>query len=323
MNRRAEDLRLRILRGRPRPWLGAGAASLLFHGIGIVGLMQLPDTKPERKTEEKVLQIALVSPGEDSGTESPPAPKTPEPPKEPSPQPPRPAVADAAPAEPTPVEPPIELPKAPTAPSMPAPAPRSFSAWQQSRMAPFVPRNFDFGGRRGTDAVSNEGRDKCAPFPNRHLDRLYLLFDSSGSMSETLRAQAYRCAHQYAREAIDDGATVVVGNFARRASFIAPTTSMTDVAFALRDYNDHTATVLPSTELYRFFDTDPDLTADLVILSDGYIPNYRSVTASYRYFLELNPENRGYLYTLGVQGHPEVTAALRDIGFDIYVYRVF
>ena len=45
--------------------------------------------------------------------------------------------------------------------------------------------------------------------------------------------------------------------------------------------------------------------------------------ASYRYFLELNPENRGYLYTLGVPGHPAVTSAMRDIGFDIYVYRLF
>ena len=58
-----------------------------------------------------------------------------------------------------------------------------------------------------------------------------------------------------------------------------------------------------------------------MILSDGMIPNYRSVLPWYRYFLEINPENRGYLYTLGTRGPPEVTSALRKIGFEIYVYR--
>ena len=62
--------------------------------------------------------------------------------------------------------------------------------------------------------------------------------------------------------------------------------------------------------------------ADLVIVSDGYIPNAEKAMPWYKYFLDSNPKNRGYLYTVGSPGHPAVNAAFLNAGFDIYVYKV-
>ena len=42
----------------------------------------------------------------------------------------------------------------------------------------------------------------------------------------------------------------------------------------------------------------------------------------YSYFLEMSPDNRGYMYTLGTPGPASVTAALRGIGFEVFVYRI-
>jgi len=170
--------------------------------------------------------------------------------------------------------------------------------------------------------MTRNGRKKCAPAPNRAVERVYLLFDASGSMSDQLQAQALSCAQQYAKHAIDVGASVVIGNFAGQITLSEPTRDYMDVGFALRGGNDPTRTLLPGRELDRYFEQNPDLASDIVILSDGRIPNLREVMPWYSYFLELNQDNRGYMYTLGTPGPQSVTAALRQIGFEVFVYRI-
>ncbi len=325
MRRVAENVRRRLRRPEASRWWATGLASLLLHSAGLYGMSLTNLSLPPKEEEPKVLQIALVQRGADPSKPAAEPPAAPEAEPEPTPKP-QPQVAEVrpqpAPPQPVVTPPPMPLPVAP-APSPFSSRPKSFADFRQRRMSSFVSGKIpDPGGTPDGDRSSNRGTDKCVPAPGRKLDRLYLLYDSSGSMSGSLRGQALRCAQQYAKEAIDGGATVVVGNFARHASFIPPTTNMSDVSFALREDNDYRATVLPSTELYQFFDSSPDLRSDLVILSDGYIPNYRETLSSYRYFFDLNSDNRAYLYTLGTPGHPEVTAALRKLGFEIYIYRV-
>ncbi|MCB9674752.1 MAG: hypothetical protein H6737_06520 [Alphaproteobacteria bacterium] len=330
---KTDALRERLERGRPRPIAVAALLSLFVHALGAVGLAQVHLAE---RTEPRVLQVAFVSHGEQEGDKE----AGPTEPVEPTPADAPVAAArpspktSPAPVAPQPVEVGPELPevrfpalaRAAKAPAKPVPveATKDFASWQKARMAHVMPSRIPDGGGSpdGTAAVDSEGTDRCVPAPGRQVERLYLLFDSSGSMSDQLRAQALSCAQQYASAVIDGGGVVVVGNFARAAKFFPATRSMTDVAFALREDADPRATVLPSRELNPFFDQDPGARADLVILSDGYIPNFRDVLPWYRYFVELDPENRGYLYTLGAKGHPEVTEALRRIGFDIYVYRI-
>lgn len=325
----------RFEREPPSRFWTTGVLSLALHGIGAYGLTTLPD-RPLPK-EPETLRIQLISqgePAEDDQTSAPdvakaapettkpveapptPAPPTPKPTPAPTPAPPAETVAAPSPLGTLP----MQRPTRPTAPSPPT----SFAQFRQRRMSSFVPNTFQtFGGHRGTDRSHNNDRDRCEPFPHRRLQRLYLLYDTSGSMVGQLEDQALRCAHQYASAALEQGADVVVGNFAGYTTLFPPTRDRTTIGAALRDDNDHTATVLPSTELYRYFDQDPTMVSDLVILSDGYIPNIDGVAASYSYFLDLNADNRGYLYTLGAKAHPQVTDQMQDLGFDVYVYRVF
>lgn len=322
-------MRWRFRRQNTSRFWSAGAMSLLVHGMGAYGIsvMPVPDPPP---VEEKVLQIRVVAMGKQADVVEPPTPEpaAPEPPAQPSKTKPVSEVTPASTSEPSlttaVVNEPLPFSNTPSRhPTPPASMPQSFSDWRKQRMAKLMPTHFPNKGEGGADIGSSQGVDRCEPFPGRHLDRLYLLYDSSGSMTGSLEGQALRCAHQYAQAAISNGAEVVVGNFAGGTVLSEPTRNMTVVATTLRASNNHNYTMLPSTELYRVFEQRPDASADLVILSDGYIPNYREVMSTYQYFLELNSHNRGYLYTLGVSGHPEVTAALRDIGFDIYIYRLF
>ena len=322
-------------RRNPTALLVATLVSVVGHAIGAVVLAQfrLPEPGP---VPDRVLQVQFISRGTDDGDQEPAA----EPAVEPAtvPAPVRPAAVAPVPQ---PVEP-VPQPSAPAPPQIEFPAlyataqhrprepvdllapPQSFAAWQQRRTARAVPSHLRIkggGSVDGTASVDSEGVDRCQPADGRVIQRLYLLFDSSGSMSSELRNQALSCAQQYARAVIDAGGEVVVGNFARSASFEPATRNPTDVAFALRADNDSRATVRPSRDLNPFFDEAPGVEADLVILSDGMIPNYREVLPWYTYFLDLNAGNRGYLYTLGTRGPPEVTSALRRIGFEIRVYR--
>jgi len=299
--------------------------SALFHGTAALGIAWIPRMPPP-PPPDRVLQVAFVSQGEEPGdkqTEPTSKPETPTPPTaQPQPQP-------AAPPSTDPPLPEVRFPalqaaaRHPVSPSV-VQAPAEFSEWQKRRYSALIPGRIPDGGGSpdGLASVDSEGRDRCIPVEGRALDRLYLLFDSSGSMSSQLRAQALSCAQQYAQAAIDQGAEVVVGNFAARSEFHPPTRNMTDVAIAIRGDVDARATVLPSSELNPFFEQDLGAVSDLVILSDGYIPNTREALHWYEYFIEINPENRGYMYTLGTPGHPEVTEALRRIGFEIYVYRI-
>ena len=100
------------------------------------------------------------------------------------------------------------------------------------------------GGRGGTDLVSSRGRDRCAPA--RAADLVILLYDASGSMADTRRAQGIHCARQYAQEAIARGAHVVVGSFGLTSAFSAPTQRVSDIDIALRASVDTRGTVLPA-----------------------------------------------------------------------------
>ncbi len=227
--------------------------------------------------------------------------------------------------ETTPPAPQGVRPKAPeSTPQAPPATPSTFAEWsqnQRSAVPSMATLPADGGGQRGRDLSSSRGRKKCAPFHQRRVDVVYLLFDSSGSMSPMRHSQALGCAHQYAKAAMDSGAWVIVGNFAASTHFSQPTRNMTDVEIALRGPSDARATILPTKGLGRLFDHNPRAVGDMVIVSDGYIINYNDLLPSYRYFLELNPNNRGYMYTVGSPGHPAVTRALEEIGFDVYIYQ--
>ncbi|HHO50245.1 MAG TPA: hypothetical protein ENK18_05065 [Deltaproteobacteria bacterium] len=174
------------------------------------------------------------------------------------------------------------------------------------------------GTAEGVDGLTRAGRSRCEPPPHRRPELLYLLFDSSGSMNELRQAQALSCAQQYARAVLATGAPVVVVNFALDSTFSPPTHDMLDVQIALRAASDNRATVLPTRGLQSFF--DPSIAADLVIVSDGIFRTTPDVLIWYSYFLELNPDNRGTMYTVGSPGHREAVGRLRDIGFDVYMY---
>jgi len=197
----------------------------------------------------------------------------------------------------------------------------SFRDWQRQQRR-FLPgaRVIPGGGQGGADLISRQGRDKCEPLFPRHADLVLLLFDASGSLSEAMTAQALSCAQQAAKAALAVGAEVVVGTFARDLSLHPPTRDLSDVQVALRSATDRTATMLPARQLQSFLDRDPNAVVELVIVSDGWIPNTDEVLNWYRYFLELHPDNRGTMYTVGQQGHREAVDALRGIGFDVFQY---
>ena len=291
-----------------------------------------PRIQPRDKPQEHRIEVALISHGDQPGKETaqqaspPPAPPTT------TPAPPQPAAQPLP--KPLPVAPQARFPLLVKRPNAPQTRPRQDEpkTWKafESRRSASVAKHFPSlfapvspgGVPEGQDAVNNPGRDKCVPATQQPVDVVYLLYDSSGSMSELRRSQAISCANQYAKAAIEAGAVVIVGNFARSSTFSKPTRNMTDIAFALRAPTDNTGTILPSRELNPFLNQSAGLRSDLVVVSDGMIPNYREVLPWYRYFLELNPANRGLMYTVASPGHRDVTRALQSIGFDVYIYRV-
>ncbi|MEO0605625.1 MAG: hypothetical protein AAF211_29605, partial [Myxococcota bacterium] len=203
----------------------------------------------------------------------------------------------------------------------PAP-PRSFAEWQAQKRSRYLPPRAAYAAGRidGRDPINRPGRKNCDPPKTRPADRVYLLFDSSGSMTGLGRSQALRCAQQYASGALARGAEIVVANFARDVKFSAPTREMLEVNVALRALTDPTQTRLPSRELQRFFQQLPDVPADLVIISDGWFVPEREVLVWYRFFLELHPENRGLMYTVGNRGARDAVTHLRGLGFDVHAY---
>ena len=268
---------------RRRVWYTSVFLSLISHAVAGMWFDRLdlarPHEKVEKPDEPEVIQIALLAPGDrltEANTAPPPPPSPPIPTPTPAPK------ARQAPPTAPPTSPPAPqgtlplwspLPFAPgPAPVEPAP-PVSFAAWEQNRWSRFKPNLFEArGSPDGVAPMTRDGRKKCAPAPDRPVERVYLLFDTSGSMSDLLRAQALSCAQQYARHAIDAGASVVIGNFAGQVTLSEPTTDIMDVGFALRSGNDPTRTVLPGRELNRYFERNPGLTSDIVILSDGGSP---------------------------------------------------
>jgi hypothetical protein len=192
----------------------------------------------------------------------------------------------------------------------------SFRDYQAARMDG-VP--LPSGGRGGTDLVTSKGKERCDPA--RAADLVILLYDASGSMADTRRAQGIHCARQYAQGAIQRGARVVVGSFGLNAAFSPPTRDVSDIDFALRAQVDGRGTVLPTRELFPWIDDAQGQVMDLVIVSDGYIPPSREVVDAYAYFLDLHPQNRGVMYTVGQPGLRAIESELKDLGFDVFVYQ--
>lgn len=232
----------------------------------------------------------------------------------------------------TPSHPPTQPPIAvvdepqPLVPASPAdePAAPTFRDWQRRHRAAFaaVGRAFAEGGpsagrAEGADLLSKAGHARCEPSPDRRFSVLYLLFDSSGSMSDVRRAQALSCAHTYAKVAIEQGSAVVVANFARDTRVTGPTCSMLDVEVALRATGDGTATILPTAQLGPLFDADPSAVSELVIVSDGLFEVDGRAGAWYRYFLEVNPENRARMYAVRAPGQGDALTHLRAAGVDV------
>jgi uncharacterized protein with von Willebrand factor type A (vWA) domain len=147
-----------------------------------------------------------------------------------------------------------------------------------------------------------------------------VLFDSSGSVTGPQRTLAVGCAQQYAQAAIRDGARVAVANFADRVEFTEPTTDMADVNAALRGQTSGRGTRLPAAELKPILDAHQTEATDLVVVSDGYIPNAAESLRWYRYFLDSNTDNRAYMMVVGAGGHPSVRHAFRQAGFDVYAF---
>jgi hypothetical protein len=311
---RAERRRRERIRNRHlAAWLG----SLLLHAL-LLGLLAL---WPEPQPPPRILELSLVRPGEgDEQGVPPPAEADPaQVAPRPSPMPPRPTPTRPAPAPalpPSPAPSPAPLPR----PPQPQP-PTSFRDWQRSRAA-FLPtaEPIGEGGAQGDDLAQRRGRDRCVPAPHRRFDVLFLLFDASGSMTDMGRAQALSCAQQYAQAALDQGAHVIVGTFARDTIWSPPTRRLLDIQAGLRAAIDARHTALPTRELGALVDQAPGAISELVVVSDGWFVADNEVLVWYRYFLEVNPENRATMYTVGAPGHREAVRRLQGIGFDVFIY---
>jgi len=293
------------------------AASALVHLVGAVLLWWAGPLNPP-PPEEKRISIELVAQGRGPQQHAAMAVQPPSaPPSQPTPVRPRPK-APPAPRGTVPLPLPVDPSPAPVpAPVSPVQSPTtSFRDWQAARMDG-VP--LPSGGRGGTDLVSSKGKDRCEPA--RASDLVILLYDASGSMADTRRAQGIHCARQYAQGAIARGAQVVVGSFGLTSAFSPPTRDVSDIDFALRAQVDARGTVLPARELFPWIDNAQGKVMDLVIVSDGYIPPSREVVDAYSYFLDLHPQNRGVMYTVGQPGQRAIENELRDLGFDVFVYQ--
>lgn len=300
-------LKTEATRATERRWASLGA-SVALHLVGLVfGALAWPERVEEPEVE--VVELALVAKGRSDAT-TPPAPKGPVTPPAPS--------RPASPKRPAPEAPTGELPTRKPEPS----PPESFAAWQERRRSRYLPPRAPYAAGRidGRDPIHRPGRRNCDPPAARSASRVYLLFDSSGSMTGLGRSQALRCAQQYASGALANGAEVVVANFARDVTFSKPTREMLDVQIALRAITDPTATRLPARELQRFFQQVPNAPADLVIISDGWFLTEQDVLIWYQFFLELHPENRGVMYTVGNRGARDAVSQLRGLGFDVHAY---
>lgn len=312
----------------PRPpsrFRASLVVSVALHAalVAMIGQIRLPPPEPP---PPRMLELELRShgprPADVSGDPAPPdeVPPEPTPPKV-QPQPPK-------PPQPAPAPPPAPEGAVAPAPRAPEP-PKTFAEYRQQRFARFEGSLRELskvspggGAPDARDTTTNPGRDRCEPPETRRPQVVYLLFDSSGSMDSIQRREALTCARQYAKASLESGALVVVGNFAGTSTFAPPTRDLTDIEFALRSGTNPRATLIPSRELDRFVDANPRVLADLVIVSDGYISNYRDALNWYRYFLELNPDNRGLMFTIRTPGPREVVDAFQDIGFEVHIYRM-
>ncbi len=273
----------------------------------------------EPPEEEKRISIELVAQGQG------PRPHAAMAMQEPSTPPPQPAAVKPRPKAPPAPRGTVPLPEPPKPQAVPMPSPStpvreptmSFRDYQAAQMDG-VPRP-QAGGRGGTDLATSKGKDRCEPA--RGADLVLLLYDASGSMSDTRRAQGIHCARQYAMSAIAGGAQVVVGSFGLTSAFSRPTRDPRDIDVALRAHVDGRGTVLPTRELFPWIDQAEGKVMDLVIVSDGFIPPSREVVDAYRYFLDMNPQNRGVMYTVGAPGMHAIETELRDLGFDVFIYQ--
>lgn len=305
--------------------------SLMLHGLV---LYTYPDREPppEPLPPDPVMALTLLAeptPGGPEGSAeasvapmsteiSKPDPRPPS--RKRAPTPPKPPEVPPAPADPAVAEP---QPRA-TSQGAPPPAP-SFRSWQAQRTRGLpgfgsrTPTPRGLGGQ-GRDRARSRGTKRCTPHVDRIPEVVYLLIDSSGSMDSGWGALAVSCAQQYARAAMAGGALVGVGNFAERATFTRPTRDMVDVNVALRTNNNGQGTQLPARQLGPLFQAHEHLRGDLVLLSDGYLPNYRDAMPWYLYFLDMNAQNRGYLYSIGSAAPQQVTAAFENSGFQVFTY---
>jgi hypothetical protein len=305
--------------------------SIVLHGLGVAYVKIEPSQPPP---PDKVVELTFLSRAAEAdvpdealgGNNAAEAVQTPPAPPPSSPTTPNPRTSPSAPQAPrSDFEPSLPEPAPTTAPSSSSPR-MSFRDWQASRnrgLPGLQPRSLSTQqrGDGGRDLTNSRGTKQCTPRGQRVPEVVFVLIDSSGSMDKERQDQAISCAQQYAQAALDLGAMVGVGNFADQASFTKPTRDLMEIGAALRSRANGQGTLLPSTQLGGLIDRHVGQRADLVIVSDGYLPNYREAMPWYSYFLKLGEDNRGYLYTVGYDPPREVSDAFVTIGFGVYVYR--
>lgn len=314
----------------PQTMRSAALLSLVLHGLAVY-FVEVPTPAPPEP--DPIVELTFLSNaarsdvpdeavGGDDAAPSEPTPSNP-------PTPPAPVPASPAPMS-APELPSADVqPSAPVAEPQPAPSggPRmSFKEWQAARARglPGLQRRAlsdQQAGDGGRHLTNSRGTKQCEPQGQRAPDVVFVLIDSSGSMDRERQDQAISCAHQYAMAALQRGAAVGVGNFADQAAFTQPTRDMVEIDAALRSRANGMGTVLPSKALAGLIDRHAGRSADLVIVSDGYLPNYREAMPWYSYYMALSDDNRGYLYTVGFAPPSEVSDAFVRIGFGVFIYR--
>lgn len=151
---------------------------------------------------------------------------------------------------------------------------------------------------------------------------LAILIDSSGSMVADINytAPSTTCGYRIALEAVRRGSQVQVFNFSSTTHIGGKTSNLKAIAKALGRVEGG-STILPTLELQSHTPSNPH---DIVIITDGYIDNYKEALPYYQHALQQHKDNKGYLIVIGENSDQEfndfrqqVIEKFEDIGFKV------